>query len=131
MLRALLVVWVAVIPIAILLSAWANARGAARATGQGMGAPAAPGYTLARQWVQVAGLLGISRSQMGLSPFQTATAAVRFDQPAAGDWSARGARRAAARPEAAFPPAQTQPLRRECAGQRLRGRGDAGHTERS
>ena len=113
MLSALLVVWIAVIPLAILGAAWVNARRDGR-----------PGRSTAdlqaARWDRIGRIIGRSRT---------------FDLP---DFVSETEER---RPAAAVVHLHRRPTatllaprldqRRACAAQRLRGRGDAGRRERS
>ncbi|MGA9858319.1 MAG: hypothetical protein WBQ18_10695 [Solirubrobacteraceae bacterium] len=127
MLSALLVIWIAVIPLAILGAAWANARcGSPRATrteSEGAGA--------ARQWARLRAFVGHSAKTL---PVQAAVAmdeGIRAILPtpvAVPEASQRAPRPAGATLLVATPRTQ---LRRECAAGQLRGRGGAGRTELS
>ena len=109
MLSALLVVWICLIPLAILGAAWANARS---------GRPAVRTAAIdSARWERITGLLDRSRT------FDMAAFAPE-PQPRA---TAAGHR--TRRPTATLLAPRTD-LRRACAAQQLRGRGDAGRTER-
>lgn len=104
MLSALLVVWICVIPLATLGAAWANARSCRPAGAEPI------------RWDQISSVLDRSAT------FDMAEFAPE-PQPRA-DTGHR-----TARPAATLLASRTD-LRRTCDAQRLRGRGDAGRTER-